>query len=415
MSLSTYKRTHTIEINSLYIEQANFDLKPYFINCSIFEDIFTHFMTATLTILDPIALTEQIPITGWQKVVITFKSNKDGEFEYFSKEFRIYKLAKKENDTSSGMKNRAYTIHLISEPAKKDMEIRVSRSFKDKKESDVVQNVCQNILGITNLNIEATKYTRTFVCPNWSPTEVIDYMCKTAVRPGAYEAANYVFYEDIDQFNFVSMDSLVEQEPLEPPLTHEVAATYKADMNSSTRQASSYVSDQDFDYIKNAKSGAWGTQFFGIDYFNKDWEKFDYVYSSEFDSQVKIDGSNQKLTDNTIETPEQRVIVGPYMKDPKGYNCDFAKKHVHKRRGMMQLWDNYIHEIEVDGDTRLKVGKKIEFQLPAYNSHEGETQRLDKFLSGYYIITGIHHYFSADQHHQVLTLRKPMLKAGGEQ
>lgn len=412
MSLQEYRRVHTIEINSLYLESENYDLKPYFLSMSIWEDLFTHFMTGQITIVDPVTFSERLPLTGWQKLVVNFRTNKDGEFDYFSKTFYIYKMSLNENERGSGTRKRAYTLHFISKAAKKDLSVKISRSYKNKKESEIVKNVVSSVFGEDFEEFEDSKYVRNLVVPNWKPTFLIDYMCQDAVRAGSYEATNYVFFESLEGFNFVSLDKLIEAGPIEPPITHEIAAKYE-DHVSSTRQSHYYSAKENFNYIDNSANGGFGTRFIGVDFFHKHWENVDYVYTNEFGGQVKIDGDNIKLTENTIDEPEQMVKVGPMMKSPKGYNCDYSHKCKHKRNGMMQLWNNNSYEVDLDGDTRLKVGKKIEFQLPSYNANEEEIYRYDKYLSGNYLITSIHHHFSAEQHKQTLILRKPMLKPGG--
>lgn len=407
---TTYDKNSAVEITSLYIEDEANNLMPFLMGLSIFEDMFTTFMSAQVTLLDYSGVYEQLKLQGWEKLTIGFKTNRGGDFELFMKEFRIYKIANG-NDSTSGTAKRTYTLFLISEQAYNDQTMKISRSFKDMKESEVVELVAKNSLKCEKIEVEPSKYTRSFVAPNWSPLRVIDYMAQTAVRANSYEAVNFLFYENIEGFYFQSLDKLMEAEASEPPITYQLVLALP-DRPGVTRQARRVRLREGVDMIKNSNAGVFGAKHIGVDTLYKKIEEFDYDYNKEFESQVNIDGTNKRITKNAPVAPEQVVLIRPYNSKLQGDNADNSEKHVMKRLGMMALWNNYVIEAEIEGDSTLKLGTKISVELPSYDP---ENPGLDRNLSGHYLITGIHHYFENMKHNQVLTLRKPMLKgAEGE-
>jgi hypothetical protein len=416
MALNTYTdRRTSVQIKDIYIESEQWDLKNFFVRCLIFEDMYTHFMTGQVLILDAISMTEKIPLTGWQKLVITFQSNADGPFVTWSKTFRIYKIGNASPDSNSGTRSRSYMLYFISDEANKEMSNRISRSYVNMTEDQIVNDVGTNVLGCSNLECEPAKYPKSLIVPNWKPVQLIDYCCKTAIRASGYEAANFMFYETIDGYKFKSLDSIVESGADSVHVTSgAVAQLFGQDdsMTSTTRQAKSFNSKNNFDFIASSRRGAFGTRFSGLDTISKKWKNFDYVYSSDFGAMPKIDGGNQILTDNTIDVPDQFQKFGPWQSEPRGYNSDYNHKHVHKRKGHMGLWENIVYHADIDGDTRVKLGSKVAFDLPSYDGTNPESQNLDSQHSGNYIVTQIAHSFNSMQHRQTLGLRKHMLKGG---
>ena len=403
-----YPKTQTIEINEIYIESSEWNLKPYFLVCHIYEDVFNHFMTGSVVTLDNQAMTEKIPITGWQDLVITFKSNPDGPFITWTKKFKIYKMNSIVNDPN-GQQVRMITLHFISAPAHEDLSKRISRSYMGMTQDQIVNNVATSVLGVPAIDCEGAKYPKNLIIPNWKPTQVIDYCSQTAIRASGYEAANFMFFETIDTFKFVSMDSLVEQGADGTPITHETTFNTWHDGNmSDTRQAKSYTTTGNFDFLKNSNRGAWAKRFSGLDITSKKWKNFDYSYNADFGAMPKLDGG-QILTENVIDAPEQNMQFGQWQSKPRGYNSDYNMKHLHKRSGHMQLWDNISYSAEVSGDTRVKLGTKIPFNLPSYDG-SSDQPGLDSQVSGNHIVTQIHHIFSSTEHNQILGLKKNMLK-----
>lgn len=401
-----YERNTSLEITSLYVDDdENKDLRAFAASISIFEDMFAGFMSAQILINDFAGVYDKLKLQGWEKVTVGFKTNAKGDFDLFMKEFRIYKIGNG-SDAEGGTAKKSYMLYLISEQAYNDLNNKISRSFVNMKESDVVKSIAENILKVPKIEIEPSKFTKSFVVPNWSPMQTIQHMCTTAVRSGSYESVNFMFYENIDSFYFVSLDKLMEAEVLEGPLTYLIAGALPGRPGFS-RQVKRFRSREAVDLLKNANAGVFGTTHIGVDMLHKKIQTFTYEYEKEFENQINIDQTNRKIAKQTPKSPEQRVVVTPFNSKVTGGSSDFAEKHISRRVAMMNLWNNYVIEAEIEGDTSLRIGSKVEVQLPSYDQ---QNPAMDEEMSGNYLITAIHHYFISGVHNQVLTLRKPMLK-----
>ena len=410
---NNYDRQDTIGINTLTVNGV--DVRMIIVSFDIFEDIFAHFTTIELVLLDPISLTDDPGIFSGETLEVDFESTSSGGFPSYAKTFKIYKISNMAADGSQG-KNRIYAIHGVTEGAFTDANKRLSRTYKDMPESSIVADICSNVLNINPVDIEASKFDRRITIPNWRPIKVIQELSRTAVRAGKYPAANYVFYEDKDKFNFCSLDKKLEQGPAFT-ITHQISA--QVDNTEYARlNAKSFQNNNNFDYFRNVDNGMYGTRSFLVDLSNKEYMQEDYVYSSEFGKQVHIDGSNAMLMEGPPSFPEQRILLNPNEKFPeKDFASFFAEKYKHKRKGMMQQFNNYEFLVDVDGDTNVKLGDVVEFELPAFDSRNDVNgawqEREDEKLSKNYLVAQIKHECNNNEHRMLLGLIKPHLLNSG--
>lgn len=406
---NVYDRQYTVGIQTLKV--AGFDIVINLVNFSIYEDIFSHFTTIELTFLDAMGLNEDPGIFGGEEIEVEFESNP--QFASYSKKFKVYKITDMQN-SDGGAKHKMYTVHGITEPAFTNVEKRMSRAYKQKTEDKIVNDICKNVLGIKEIKTEEAKFDKNFVVPNLRPVTVIQEMCRSAIRKKKYPTANFIFYEDREKFHFRTVDDLVEQ-PKKWEVTHGVAGQTGNDQYARLN-AKSFQNMKTFDFFKNVDVGMYGTRFFYMDLHSKNYDKIDYIYSSEFEDQEKIDGMNDPLMNEPPSFPEQKILFGAREKAPeRDFSSHFSDEYMHKRKAIMAQFDNNMYILDVDGDTDLVLGDKVEFKLPSFDSTKdvdgGYQEEDDKKYSGMYIVSQIRHIVNNTEHRMILGLMKHQLKA----
>lgn len=404
-----YSREKTVGIDTITLNGV--DVRQLMVTLTVYEDVFAHFTTCELTIMDPIAINEDPGIFSDEDLSISFESTSG--FPSYTKDFKVYKI---DGMTSSiGAKHKIYTIHGITPGAFTNIQHRASRCWKEMKENEIVSDICQNVLGI-EVETEDCMYDRFFVAPNIRPVSVIQEMCRTAVRNTGYPTCNYVFYEDKNGHKFKSIDDLLEQGKSHK-IRHGISAQVSHE-NYAQLNAKSYSNITMYDFFKNVDAGMYGTRFFWVDHETKEYNHEDYIYTSEFGGQVHIDGSNDMLMEGPPGFPEQKIIFGSRNQGdmPPEYSTHFADEYKHKRQAIMQQFENNIYLVDVDGDTNVELGQIVEFELPSYDS-QGDTsdsirQEEDEKYSGNYLVAQIRHNVDQYEHRMILGLIKPQLKSG---
>ena len=118
--------------------------------------------------------------------------------------FYVYKLSDRE---MLGERNSVYTLYCVSFEALTDLNVKMSRSFKGN-----VAEIATTLLGKEGLNtkkkfnVEPTKNSTMYVSNFWSPAKNLNYVADTAINKN--DSATYLFFENKEGFNFVSLDLL---------------------------------------------------------------------------------------------------------------------------------------------------------------------------------------------------------------
>ena len=315
---------------------------------------------------------------------------------FFEKTFTVYKC--EPFTTVKGSRTRSYTLLFASGAFIANTQIKLRRSWKDKKESEIVQDICSNVLKI-EVDAEATRYPRNIVTPAWRPFYAISYLANSSIRSKGYPASNYLFYENARGFHFKSIDSLIEKEA---KIEIDFHVARSSDRRELTKiwNASDYRIIQTFDSLKSAANGMYAHRFMAQDIINKKITNFDYTYSGEFGAQLHVDSDGVKLREKHSSAVDQRVSFGPWQKK---YNSEHADDWMKRRLPMMEEFGGWKIECETEGNTNVSVGDKVKFNLV---SNKSENEEDDKRLSGEYLVTKIAHTINYKEHTMIAQIAK---------
>jgi hypothetical protein len=348
---------------------------------NIFEDIFSNFTTGNVTMIDNGGFFERFPICGDEKISVSFKPAAEYPGPSYIKKFEVY-LAD-EFTTVSGSRTRVYQLHFATPVMMLDRNFRLRRPFKGMTEDKIVSLIAKNQLNVA-VDAEGCRYPRDIVIPGWRPLATINYMARSAVRGSGYPSSNYLFFEDRDQFRFVSIDKMIEGK-YKHELDFHVSRTSDPRDISKVWNCNEYQIVRTFNRLENSIAGMYAHRVMAQDIIKKQIKKYDYLYSGEFDAQKHVDAGGKKLHEIFSSSLDQRFSFIPQQKGER-YESEHADDYVKRRAPMVQEFFNYALECETEGNTNVLVGDKVRFNLTSNISGSDED---DSRLGGDYLISKI--------------------------
>lgn len=445
----------------IYSASGRFNLAPNFLELNLYENIFRPCMTANITLSDSHNIPKKLPIIGEETVDIDiaikgFDGGKDEKLISITPPpFHVNSMS---NRSYTKLKAQIFTLDLISEQYMSSLHSKVSKSYKNERISDVVEDIYKKYIddGTGDFNAEPTDNVETLIIPNLSPFDAIKWLSKRAIQ-GNSNSVNYVFYENMNGTNFVSLDYLSSADPICTFLTkariddpsgvgHMAEKVFKIEKFTFLNQ---------FDKIKNTKRGVYAAKLITHDIVRKKLVQYDYnsfnewfasshvgLFPTQSNSAVETKSASVKRTsfspgdsENSFKiTDEQalgdqvdsRVEFYPKHKEMYAKNThDYYNNNVEnwklRRNGHVGVYDGITLLLDVSGNSLLRVGHIVTLFLPSPETSEvdGQVDQIsDTLLSGKYMVTAIQHSFTRikrDDPKVTYTMRVEVVKDGLEE
>ena len=397
------------------ISQSGFyqDIANQIIGIQIFEDLLSPFITGTLVIKDSLDLINLFPFVGEEYVELDIKTPtlKTGNI---SGKFYIYKMTDREMIKD---KQVVYQLHFTSQDALIDLNKSISKTFTGKV-SDIaktlltdkvngIQSTKKNMVEETS---NATKYTSNF----WSPIKNLLYLTEQASSKNY--SPSYIFFENRDGYNFVSLDFLYKQ-PIVANFKYDNYVRDDRPMGGSVKNV-----EEDYkriigikiptgiDYIDRITSGVYGSRMYTHDIASKK------IASNNFD-MLKNAKKHNRL--NEFPPASKKVIYrysSTVMFKPKYYNnfSNFGDVtntgQVQERMSLLKQAESTKIQIVVPGRCDYTVGRKVNVKLNKIEPlNKNDKNTTDNMFSGNYIISAINHFITKEKHECTLELIKDSL------
>lgn len=387
------------------------DLKEILMEFNYYEDLFKNTVTGNIVINDSNNLISRLFLNGNEYLLVKF--NKPTYDSPIERSFRIFSIGKRINTTHT---NESYIINFCSEELILSEQYRVSKSYRNKKVSEMVSHICESFLKI-NPNkmgvIEETKNTLNLVVPNSKPFEAINWLANYGLsKETNTNNSTYVFYENRNGFHFNSLQSMYSK---------PVSATYEysaknlpsgddgrvRDIVKEFRNVLTYEIVNHFDSLNSQMNGAYANKLIGLDLINQNYNEFIFDYSKYFDKAKKLNDNPlitnpiNRFGDAPYETPSGalRLVTSLKLQSQNKYvkskgvvikDNEIENFVTHRMAQITQLMTTRVR-ITVPGDISLKVGDTIIFNLPIAGLDAEQGKPLDKLYSGKYLITALRH------------------------
>jgi hypothetical protein len=386
------------------------------IGIQIFEDIFSPFITGTLIIKDSLDLLNVFPFAGEEYLTLRINtpSLKEGSIRG---DFYIFKMANRE---IVGDRSVIYELHFITQEAIVDLNKRVSRSFSGKP-SDIAKVLLEDKevgLQLTKpINIEETNNELKFISNFWSPVKCLNYLCDHSLNKN--QNPSYVFFENRNGFNFVSLEELYKTNFVVEEFTYD---NFVRETKSNGDDAKNIVKDYKrirrlavpkvFDYVDRVQSGMIGSKQYSFDIISKN------VAITNFDSLQDFPQSGHTnifpfITKDIPFRYNSKIISHQrHFDNFTGFGDSSNAKFLQKRISLMKATDASKIEITVPGRTQYTVGQKVIVEVDKMEPDDGKKaseDTLDRMLSGAYIIGAINHFIDREKHECVMELFRDSL------
>ena len=174
------------------------------------------------------------------------------------------------------------------------------------------------------------------------------------------------------------------------------------------------------DTVKNLNSGMISSKLIAHDVYNKRVDLYKYNYLDNFDRDIHPDNGEATPIISTAKDPDSQKSLtenedtklyvvstaSGYSFEESGnypYQSDNKSQTLQRKLARKEQFENgYILNIEVNGQTFIQAGDKVNLEIGATSSVTDAKE--DKQMSGNYIITHLRHTFTKSQQlkHKIL-------------
>lgn len=382
------------ELKLINFRGDEFDISALFISFEVSEDIYSSTMYGTILMMEAIDLAQNFPLIGEEKIKISVKT--PDMTNPVTMIFNVYEMS---NVVEINEKTRQYVLNFCSRELLQNRCQRVVRSFKNKKHTDIVESVLKQELQSTKpVEIENCSTVMTYIPPNVFPLEVIASMstrCKSEKYP---ESAGYLFFETMNGFRFVSLDSLIDSEPVH---TYKFSkkGTYSEDQEYKYYTVDTSTTDKRFNVLDELMNGALGSTTYSLDLIKRTFEtykvnQFDKNKSrtlSKFgrhtDSFEFKDGVENSVVKYVPKTNTQQPLKYDSTRD---YNVGVRYSQ------LASISSGQQSRLNVPGVLSIHAGDTIELEVPSLTTDETKNMQSDRYQTGKYLVECVRYEFLRD-------------------
>lgn len=373
---------------------------------NVYEDIWNNQITCDVLVNDATNMIQNLPLFGFETLLLEFRTMPDKQL--FSKTFRLVRITDRKliRDRQAG-----YIMHFVTSEAVNNLKVRVSKSYKGKLISDIVSDLHNKWLVGGPIDIEPTKYQHHIIIPKLNPCHAINWLC-TRANSVNYNGANYLYYQDKDQFRFVSIESRLALDIAKYYTFHtanirlDQVGHHPEDLEANAIAIQAHTFDHYSDLLENLQAGMYGNELITHSQSRKLWKSYGFDYPTSFDKYKHLHPSNllynPKFQDSTSNSKLKLHSAGH---DEDGYPF-LAESWIPSRISQLQQLQNIKVSITIPGDSERTVGQIVELRIPSPEPPIENKQIDDKYYSGRYLIQGLRHKIDTEKYQTVMTLVK---------
>ena len=427
------KNTAQLDIVSA---SGRISLLPQLSELVIYENIFRPALTATLILLEGHNLPQKLPIVGEETVHIDFGTRdfEDNKIRIKPPPFHVNSVKDREIIKP---KAQLLSLELLSEKFMSNSHAKVSRSYKDKRIDEIVTDIHNTYLDDGNdLYIEKTNRIERCIIPNISPIDAINWLSFRAIPDNSNsntQNVNYLFYETIGGSFFVSMNYLMEKDPILlcqlKPRIDDARGEIALSVGILNVDTIKFLNT--FNKYKNTKRGVYASKLITHDIVKKKIIQHENNYLSDWFGSNHL-GNNPPISGSDVETKSASVGRTSFAPPKKNHTAttdetmlagmvDSRVEFYPKHDRMYSTWtgDSYDNKaedwklqrnsiglfqgvnmyVECIGVSSLRVGQLIHLLVPSTETTGSDKMSdvaYDKSLSGNFMVTAIKHIFSVE-------------------
>ena len=400
----------------LVTKSGKIDISSIFTEINIFDSLLMPVMSGNIMIRDSLNLSGQLFFDGSEALLLSFKKDDKSKELAFKKSFRIYKQSDRYNDGPATVK---YLLHFVSDELMYSDQQKVNQSF-DTSYSDIADKILTNYLKVPKKNRalhEPTSGVRKIVVPNLRPIEAIEWCAKRSLD--SRSSPNYVFYNNIVGYNFVSLSTLLSLEQIMDVRLEPKNLNQRNSIEELT-SARSYEVILQNDSIDKTRNGVNAGKFIGFDPMTRTFANRNIGYADHYDSMkhgnptpnfTSIQNRSGQKNDEAYDSKKVLSLFGTarrysnYIKqhDPASISKDEGyENYIFQRRAIFENLMAKRLKLVMPGNFQLTSGFNVHISAPAYAKKEKGESNEDLSLSGKYIIVAARHIIGYNKHETII-------------
>jgi hypothetical protein len=357
------------------------DITNLVLEIQVRQDMYLGFMSGEMLLVDGTDLHTKAALHGNEYIYLHL--TEPDQSISIKKAFRIYKLGNRFPTTSGGSR---YMIYFSSPEMFESAQKKISKAYLSSFHSDIAKDILKNYMKVEEdrIIVDSTMDSQDVIIPQLRPAEALNWL---ASRSYSEDASCFMFYENLNGFNFRSLSSIYKDKmPVKVPFVFENKTGMKQlDMDKYTLD--NIESKKDFDSLTAIRSGCVALGLLGID-------------------PIRRTFTQHKFGQNTLPT----LYPSPSMTNPDhlfsktgAYTLTYLQNESTRserfvRRVMnLAVLNNSQLEVTVPGNIRLQAGTLISLRIP-YATTPSESDMWDKRKSGKYLIVAVNHKFDLINH-----------------
>ena len=405
---------------------------------NIHENIFSAQVTGNIIISDTTNIIMNTPIIGEERLLLRLMTpqknpDPDSVIDFMNSPLMIYKINRQQG---LGETSNLFSLQFGSIEGFRNQTSRVTQSYKGQT-SDIVEKILRDELYLRSKKRffkEGTSNLAKVIFPNVRPFKCINHLTNISNSASKNGSPSYMFYETTKGFHLRTFDGLCDDDivmtfrenvasRLTPQGTNDVLATLETLIN--------YEVIPNKDTINNLTNGMLSSKLITHDVYNKKLNTHKYNYLENFDKDIHPDNGESKPIISEAIDPETRKTLSEHedtklyvsstssgysFSETDGnypYQSDNLDQTLQRRVGRRnQFGGGTVMNIEIHGQTMIKVGDKIRIEIGATSTLSDAEE--DDNLTGNYIIMKLRHIFtqSKELKHKIVMQIAKDSKAG---
>ena len=370
---------------------------------SYFEDITVPHIELKVTFVEVDQLLGRLGVTGGEYIDLTVLYG-DGDQTKFEIRAEDHKLILNcVRDMVTDFNKQVATLEFVSVEDFVNQTARVNQKYTGNITETVKKLLNDSTALGTDKNLESDEAANSysFVGNLKHPIETIQWLCPKTQE--SKDSFGFLFYETFDGYNFRSIKSLLEQEPIEYKQSNKALDTQATILDSNL--------DETNDVGINLKTGMYANRTIFVDIENQTLKEVDF----------KIDDLNienrPKLGNKLDEIPTRLMLkisdVGVSQKGSEKKETQPASE-LDEYKNKSYIRNNLLFSqslsISIPLNTNLRVGLVIDVKLPLKQGTDGD-EKVDSYgsdrtndSSGRYLIFELRHLMAGGKSETQLKL-----------
>lgn len=431
-------------------------INDFIVEINIYEDMFSPCLHGNVVIRDTKNLIGNLPIIGDEMLSIDVSTPQLSQSAFdpenrIQKTFAVY--AVNNRFLSDGDKEQMYILRFISlegmydnvsyicEKLEGTTDEVAEKIYKDSF-SDIPRYINEHntkeTAPKTELIIGDAPHTSkiSFLPPLWTPFQIMNYLAKRAIGT-TVTAPTFLFYETTKRFYFCSFNDLVRTQMEAGSIFSDVTyltKSYKDSLDeNAVKRSYSYTEDVKFltnmDVLQGQDLGHYASSLYVLDMVKKEFNLTVYDHGFSFQDYNHLEGykkqSGSFVKDDTkkynsifpataIRSADSKIFIESIHPGVLDNNDEtlinlHPENFVQQRNSIFADISTMKMKIVLPGRTDAEVGTIINFTYPSVQSKDHTTkeeQVNDPWISGYYMITAIHHQITKLHHNMICEIAK---------